>query len=75
MVIILFLYVRYIKFIYSITYLCFLFAHKCDIIVLSSHLCVGGDKMLQSFGKRHTYRYNYCYLRDYAGYQLKFTCM
>ena len=31
--------------------------------------------MLQSVDKRHTYRYSYCYLRNYANYQLKFTCM
>lgn len=31
--------------------------------------------MLQSVDKRHLYKYSYCYLRNYADYQLKFTCM
>lgn len=36
---------------------------------------IRGDKVLQSVDKRHAYRYNYCYLRNYANHQLKFTCM
>lgn len=36
---------------------------------------MGGDSVLYSVDKRHLYRFNYCYLRNYGNCQLKFTCM